>query len=49
MLKRASEMPQTFDERAKDNIEAITKIHEFRRSNINEIDVNDTKDYFDYD
>lgn len=49
MLQRASEMPQSFDERAKGNIEALTKIHEFRRQNINEIDINETKDYFDYD
>ncbi len=49
MLMRTTELPQSFDERAKSNIEALTKVHEFRRQNINEIDINETKDYFDYD
>lgn len=36
-MKRALEIPQTFDERAKQNIEEISKVHEFRRANIREI------------
>lgn len=46
-MKRASEIPQNFDENAKKNIEEISRIHEFRRANIKEMEPNQ-KDFFDY-
>jgi hypothetical protein len=37
-MVRALEIPQSFDERAKKNIEDISKIHEFRRANVKELE-----------
>jgi hypothetical protein len=46
--RRKGEFPDDFDERAKANSQAVTKIHEFRRENIRDYEDPD-RDFFDYD
>ena len=46
-MQRAKEIPQNFDDRAKQNIKEIVKVHEFRRANIKEMEPQ-TSDFFDY-
>eukprot|EP00347_Sterkiella_histriomuscorum_P005580 403356067 len=45
---QVQETPDDFDERAKQNASQVTKIHEFRRENIRELEA-PKKDYFNYD
>lgn len=42
------QFPDDFDEKAKQNSRKVTKIHEFRRENIRQLEP-PTKDYFEYD
>lgn len=41
------DIPANFDANAKKNIDEISRVHEFRRANIKEMDENQ-KDFFDY-
>jgi len=45
---KTSPNPDQFDERAKENAQKVTKIHEFRRGNIREMDA-PQQDPFDYE
>ena len=48
LVKKNQSAPDDFDDRAKTNVDKVSKIHEFRRSNIRDYEPPD-KDFFDYD
>ena len=48
LRKISDQNPDNFDARAKDNVDKVAKLHEFRGPNIREYEAPE-KDFFDYD